>query len=125
MTHRAQCAQLHARPALYGLKPSYGEAVTFLRGYDLATDGGALRGFTEWLVVRSGHRTSLAWPALALRTALAVPPDASFSAGALTEEQDRAAFDALFTLLDEFFAATQSPMALARMYSDYRALMED
>ncbi|MER7820461.1 hypothetical protein [Streptomyces sp. NPDC096153] len=42
----------------------------FLIGFDGGRSGGLLRGFTEWLIVRKGERSSFGWQALVLEEAL-------------------------------------------------------
>lgn len=40
-----------------------------LTGYDLALEGGVLRGLREWVITRLRGASNLAWPGLVLRAA--------------------------------------------------------
>ncbi|NJL73004.1 MAG: hypothetical protein HC888_16375 [Candidatus Competibacteraceae bacterium] len=42
----------------------YAQVVAGIVGFDYATQGGALMGFREWLVMRSGALSNLAWFAI-------------------------------------------------------------
>lgn len=111
---------IRLRPALFGLDGSFTQSVTFLLGLDLGCAGGLLRGFTEWLVVRRGHDTSLRWNALILEAAF---PDAGIRRpDSLGQDEDKRATECLFSLLVEFLEVRESPVDLARMYSAYFAL---
>lgn len=86
---------------MYGLDGSYGDYVTYLYGYDAGTQGSALLGFREWLLLRLGRRSSFVWSSLI--TELAVPGDSgSFGYRGLDEEQNRTAVRALFQFLGDF-----------------------
>ncbi|MFJ2557758.1 MULTISPECIES: hypothetical protein [unclassified Streptomyces] len=114
---------VRARPGLYGLDGSYNNAFMFLTGFDVARSGGFLRGFTEWLVVRKGECSSFGWQSLVLDEAL---PDVEAHGWnklqQLTPRQEQKAVDLLLALLLEFMALRNDAMALARVYSQYRAL---
>lgn len=53
MSDRQFVEQLRAGPGMYGLNGTYHPTAMLLVGFDLARDGGLLRGFREWLTVRS------------------------------------------------------------------------
>jgi hypothetical protein len=113
---------VRARPQMFGLDGSYDAYVAFLTGLDLGNAGGVLRGFKEWLTVRTGRPSSLAWTALVRRIALGVGANENLPR-TLGPDQEREAVDGLFRLLDEFRRECQSsPSELARMYSRYTAL---
>lgn len=61
MHHKSLIEQVRARPALFGLDGTYALSIAFLTGVDIGASGGLLRGFNEWLVVRSGKPSSLGW----------------------------------------------------------------
>ncbi|MEU2759142.1 hypothetical protein [Streptomyces sp. NPDC007094] len=112
-----------ARPGLYGLGGSYRGAVMFLTGFDEARSGGLMRGFTEWLVVRRGERTSFGWPALVLDEAF--PDVEGWGWNKLedsTQQKEQEAVELLLSLLLEFLAVRDEVTALARMYAQYDAL---
>ncbi|MBT2389049.1 hypothetical protein J7E87_06340 [Streptomyces sp. ISL-1] len=112
--------QLRARPGMYGLNGTYHPTAMLLIGFDLARDGGLLRGFREWLIVRKGERSSLVWYALVFQEAL--PGVSLRNWGRLEPEQDQRAVDHLFSLVLEFLDVRGDTAALARMYAEYHAL---
>ncbi|MEU9240574.1 hypothetical protein [Streptomyces shenzhenensis] len=92
---------VRTRPGMYGLDGSYGNYVTYLYGYDAGTQGSALLGFREWLLLKLGRQSSFVWSSLI--TELAVPgASGSFGHRGLDEEQDRRAVKALFQFLEDF-----------------------
>ncbi|MFE3907722.1 hypothetical protein ACFXPY_47905 [Streptomyces sp. NPDC059153] len=114
---------VRSRPRLYGIDGSYHGAVMFLVGFDEARSGGLMRGFTEWLVVRKGERSSFGWQALVLDEAL--PDVESWGWSKLnkaTSKQEQGAVELLLSLLVEFLAVRDDVIALARMYSQYYSL---
>ena len=98
-------------------KVTYDTVSSFLLGYQLATDGGALTGFHEWLVVRIRRGDNLAWTALVLYAAF---PD---SANPLVELKkpgsDEVAVKVLGHLLNEFWSQTSSRDGLRQVFVDY------
>lgn len=95
----------------------------FLTGFDEARSGGLMRGFTEWLVVRRGERTSFGWPALVLDEAF--PDVEGWGWNKLedsTQQKEQEAVEILLSLLLEFLAVRDEVTALARMYAQYDAL---
>ncbi|MEU9447650.1 hypothetical protein [Streptomyces sp. NPDC048277] len=92
---------IRTRPGMYGLDGSYGNYVTYLYGYDAGTQGSALLGFREWLLLKLGRHSSLVWSSLI--TELAVPgASKSFGYRGLDEEQNQTAVQALFKFLGDF-----------------------
>jgi hypothetical protein len=53
-------------PKMYLSKMEFNVAAGFLQGYDLATEGGLLIGFREWLILQVGYGNNLSWPELVL-----------------------------------------------------------
>jgi hypothetical protein len=51
---------------MYIQSPTFETVTALIQGYDLATSGGLLVGFREWLEMEAGEVSSLAWSALAL-----------------------------------------------------------
>ncbi|MFJ4784357.1 hypothetical protein [Streptomyces sp. NPDC088794] len=111
------------RPSLFGLNGCYYPTAMFLEGFDMASSGGLLRGFTEWLVVRGGECSSLHWHVLVLQRAL---PEFEFRGwkhlGPLHPDQDREATESLLSLVLEFLDVRDDPRQLAQMYTQYEAL---
>jgi excisionase family DNA binding protein len=97
--HRELLRMVRKRPGMYlGTGDlDFRRLIAFLAGLDLGA--GLLDGFREYLILRLGERSSLWWASLALR--LTVPHASPMPAG---EDDDRAAVDGLFDLLDEFLA---------------------
>ncbi|GAA4009813.1 hypothetical protein GCM10022384_64090 [Streptomyces marokkonensis] len=115
--------QLRARPSMYGLDGSYYPTATYLLGLDQALSGGLLRGFDEWLSVRSGEHSSLAWVARVVKDSV---PDFELrnrgSLSELTAEQNQRAVEELFSLVLAFLRVRDDRQALAGMYVQHRAL---
>jgi hypothetical protein len=118
MDYRTQFQAIHKRPQLYGLNGSYGQYCAYLEGLDAGNDGRLLTGFREWLVTRRGDGNNLTWRGLVIHLAR---PDGPAAGRAAVESADRdpAVIDALFALLDEFFALRVGPQDLVRVYDDY------
>ncbi|MGH3736279.1 MAG: hypothetical protein ACRDT6_11760 [Micromonosporaceae bacterium] len=100
MDYRELFANVAKRPRMYGLDGSDAAAVAFVSGVQAATSGLALTGFREWLQVRLGEVSSLAFDALVARTG-----------------QD------LFGCLDEFLAVRDSGHGLESIYDAYLELL--
>ncbi|MGH3647066.1 MAG: hypothetical protein ACRDTM_07810 [Micromonosporaceae bacterium] len=96
MDYRELFAAAAKRPRMYGMDGSDGAAVAFVSGVNVASGGLALTGFTEWLQVRVGRVSSLAYPGLVAETG-----------------------SDLFTCLDEFLAERDSTDGLAAIYHAY------
>ena len=72
----------------------------FVCGFDLATGGGALEGFHEWLVVKLGRGNNSAFTELVLE--LAFPEAESPRDQLRTGAGDKRATDLLLAFLEEF-----------------------
>jgi hypothetical protein len=88
--------------------------VACLVGLDLGTRGGLLQGFREYLILRLGQEPSLWWPGLAIT--VTVPSAAPWPD---TEDDQRAAVDGLFNLLDEFLAEFPEGRGRGRLFHEY------
>jgi hypothetical protein len=103
---------------MYVQQPTYGALSALVLGYDLASAGGVLCGFREWLIPRLGSGSNLAWPALVLRITF---PEESNPEEALRSdaEKDKRAIDGMFRLIDEFLATRARPEGMRRVFFDY------
>ncbi|MER7820463.1 hypothetical protein [Streptomyces sp. NPDC096153] len=120
MADKQLVEQLRARPGMYGLNGTYHPTAMLLLGFDLARDGGLLRGFREWLIVRKGEPSSAVWYALVFQESL--PGVSLRNWGHLEPEQDQRAVDHLFSLVLEFLDVRDDSDSLARMYAEYHSL---
>ncbi|MEU2496504.1 hypothetical protein QRN89_10395 [Streptomyces chengbuensis] len=120
MADKQLIEHLRARPGIYGLNGTYHPTAMLLLGFDLARDGGLLRGFREWLVVRKGEPSSAVWYALVFQESL--PGVSLRNWGRLEPEQDQRAVDHLFSLVLEFLDVRDDSDSLARMYAKYQSL---
>lgn len=78
---------------------NFSEACTFVSGFDAATDGGLLDGFSPGSSIGPrATRPELAWMSLVFRHAF---PSEHPSMRATTPEDDEVAIAALFSLLDD------------------------
>jgi hypothetical protein len=111
---RELCGQIHERPGIYGLERRYSQAVLFISGADALTQGALLAGLTEWLTIRHGRRSSMAWPGFVLEEALGDTPTLD-GAGHLADHDEEVAFEVLFDLLEGFFAARLETEGLQRI----------
>lgn len=100
--------------------PAYATISALMAGYDLATSGGALAGFREWLIPRVGGRNNLGWPELALFVVFpeAVDPEEVLSS---RPDGDSRAREGLLALMELFLVARASPNGLRRIFLDYEA----
>jgi hypothetical protein len=97
-------------------------AAAFIQGFDLASNGGALVGFREWLVVKLGYGNNLAWSESALRLAF---PDAEAPRQCLLQSgEQKRAVELLFRLLEEFWQEREAPHGLRRIYLKYQAWLQ-
>lgn len=92
--------QVCAQPEMFVIKGSYLEITALLTGYDLATNGGALVGFREWLTVRMDGGGNMTWPQQAL--AATFPNSPNVDPLLLTAADNRSALKMLQELLMEF-----------------------
>jgi hypothetical protein len=102
--HRRLFSDVRERPSAYGLNGSYGQAVAFVTGCDASTSWQLLANFRKWLAIRLGYGENLVWPELVRRLAL-LPPAKNSPSDDLDSEQESAAVNMLFDLLDAFLAA--------------------
>jgi len=108
MDTRKRLADVRRRTDAYGLDGSFREYVAFVNGYDMAwndtqDDHRLLAGFSRWLGEQLGGGGNVVWWNLVLRLALPeMPVDTAHRD--LNADQDRAASDTLFTLLDHYLS---------------------
>jgi hypothetical protein len=107
--------EVRRRPGMYFLEDNFDVVAAFVLGCDLANEGGILAGFREWLVVRLGHSSNLAWRSLVLDFAF---PDASNPEAELARgvENHRRAIRTLWSLLSEFEIAREERSALRKIF---------
>ncbi|MEE6261261.1 hypothetical protein [Plantactinospora sonchi] len=113
--YRELFALVRKRPLMYLVRADYSSAVAFVLGCHVAEEA-VLTGFREWLVTRVGCGSNLTWWSLILRLTDPVGPK---NARELDPESDGKAFEALFSLLDEFLALRAEPDGLQRIYRAY------
>jgi hypothetical protein len=94
-------ADLRRVPGMFVWHVSYDTLISFIDGYDTALQGGALRGFREWLVVKNNGGGNLTWSGLVLCLAF---PDAEdpFEALNASPESQKRALNKLFDLIEAF-----------------------
>ena len=109
---------LRMRPGMYVQEPTYATLCAFVLGYDLALDGGVLRGFREWLITRLGDANNLAWPALVLRAAFPGAPNPEAEVHSSTASQKQA-INVLFELIGEFDRLRAEPDGMRRIFAAY------
>lgn len=122
--HRELFEKVRKYTGMWLDEETYGSATAFVSGYDAACEGGLLAGFKEWLVVRVGSGTNLAWSALVLHAAF---PDHSSPQEALDPDPrvHRQAIETLFRLLAEFEDARAGSDGLRRIYSAFEQWVHD
>jgi hypothetical protein len=98
----------------------FDKLVAFVVGLDLGTRGRLLDGFREYLILRLGEESSLSWDGLAVK--VTAPGAAPRPANA---EDDRAAVDGLFELLDEFLAEFPEGRSRQRLHHEYLLWKQD
>jgi hypothetical protein len=103
---------------MYLEEETYAAAAGFVMGYDEACEGGLLAGFREWLILRLGMGSNLAWPALVLHAAFpqAESPQAETNSG---PKAQRHAIDTLFGLVAEFDDVRAKHDGLRKVYLAY------
>ena len=118
MDYRELFAQVRQRPEMYGVQNSFHSFCAFLHGVDAGNDWQLFTGFREFLAVRAGLGTNLAWPGLIMRLAF---PNASAPLLELLDdpEQERAAVDTLFSCLDEFLERRAKVGEVERIFEEY------
>lgn len=112
--HAELFEKVRSRTGMYFTEETYPVVAAFVLGYDMACEGGVLSGFREWLVMRVGSGSNLAWSALVLDCAFpdSHPPEEALSAG---PKAQRHAIDTLFALLAEFEQERSRPDGLRRI----------
>jgi hypothetical protein len=105
------------RPGMYVAKVDFDSVAAFIAGFNLATNGGLLVGFREWLIVKLGYGNNLVWDALVLK--LTFPEAESASNQLLQAEQQKRAVESLFQLLEAFLQEKNSPDGLRRIFISY------
>ncbi len=115
MDHRQMLRSVRLRPGMYfgGSTLRYDQLVAFVTGVDMGSQGALLAGFREFLILKYDGGSNLWWSALVMRLRV---PDASIP---LETEDDQAAVNGLFDLLDEFLAETGSAFGATRIYHEY------
>ena len=120
MDYRTLFPQVRRRPEMYGVQNSFRSFCAFLQGVDAGNDWQLFTGFREFLALRVGFGTNLAWPGLILR--LAFP---EISSGVLDPLKDpgkeRIAVDTLFRCLDEFLEQRAETGGTERIFEAYFA----
>jgi hypothetical protein len=99
---------------MHGLDGSYATVTAYVLGCDAGSSGAILTGFREWLIVRPGSGSNLAWPALIRHL---TPQGRTHP---LTPDADAAAVTTLFQLLDEFLEQCEQPDSLLKIYAAYQ-----
>jgi len=112
--YRDLLASVRQRPSMHGLDGSCAAVTAYVLGCDAGSSGGILTGFREWLIVRLGSGSNLAWPALIRHL---TPQDRTHP---LTPDADAAAVTTLFQLLDEFMEQREQPDSLFKIYTAYQ-----
>ena len=120
--HRELFENVRKRTGMFFRNETYDVVAAFVYGYDQAYEGGLLRGFREWLIVRLRTGSNLAWPALVAHAAFpnAKSPQNEVCVDAATE---RRAIDTLFDLLGEFDEVVGKHDGLKDIFREYEAYM--
>lgn len=106
------------RPGMYVQEPTYAVLSAFVRGYDLALDGGPLCGFREWLVARLGYANNLAWEGLVLEAAFPDAPNPQAEVRSSTANQQHAV-RVMFELIAEFQTLRAESDGMRKIYAQY------
>lgn len=102
---------------MYLPDPAYASVAALVQGYDLATEGGVLTGFREWLIPRVDGGNELSWESLVLRLAF---PEVVDPHRALADEgANTHAIDLLFKLIADFDDERRARNGLRRIYKNY------
>jgi hypothetical protein len=111
--------EIRSRPAMYFAPVDFDVAAAFVGGFDLASNGGALAGFEQWLIVRVGKGNNLAWSSLVLHL---IFPESRSPRQQLAEIDDHTdTVDKLFRILDEFWTDREAPEGLRRILLRYES----
>ena len=109
-------ASVLKRPSMYLPTASYDAVVTYLLGYDAATQGGLLVGLREWLIVKLRDGNNLAWPALVLDLMQRVR-----SRESTVDDAEKRAVAFLHETLEQFFSERDARGGMRRIYGMYEA----
>lgn len=124
MKDRDLLVRIQENPSGFGLNGTYHSTAMFIEGYDLARDGGVLRGFNEWLSVRAGELSSQHWIRRLLSEAI---PDFRFQGFEnlrLTPDEDRLCLAHLLSSVIEFLAVRDGWRTFSKMYAEFHTLVE-
>jgi len=117
MTLPLALQKFRERPLMYISNETFGEVVAFISGFDVASHGGTLGGFREWLIVKFDGGNNLSWSALVLDCFALQQP----GAGKLVTASDNlAAIAYLFETLDQFMNEQRTPEGVRRVYVRYQ-----
>ena len=108
--------RVREHPGMY-FRAEFHVATAFIGGFDLASEGGLLVGFREWLIIRLGYGNNLDWAALVVR--LTFPEAQSPSDHLRAEDNQKLAIESLFHLLEAFLKERESPDGLRRIFVRY------
>jgi hypothetical protein len=93
---------------------SFEKVVAYLEGLNSGTHGRLLEGLREYLMLRLREDSNLWWPGLVIKTR-----DPNASARPSSPEEDRAAVDTIFDVLDEFLAEFPVERSRKSLYREY------
>lgn len=103
MDYRALFSSVRRRPEMYGVQNSFPAVCAYLNGVDAGTEGKALAGFREYLVLRAGKGNNLVWEGLVRH--IAFPGNDHLPSDYLADpDRERHALETLFDVLDDFLA---------------------
>ena len=121
MNYRELFSLVHERPGMYGLDGSFKHFYIFVMGCDAGTSWSLLAGFREWLIVQLNEGDNLVWPALVELIAL---PSRKQICEPLDADENTAAVETLFRLLDEFLELRKGYQGLPNIFQEYIAWRE-
>jgi hypothetical protein len=104
------------KPGMFVQDHSYSSVCAFIFGFDCANGGGALTGFTEWLLCHEDKWTNMPWFSL-VRHQFGVDPDPSSPLSAIDSEALR--FELANQL--EAFQADLKKDGIVRVFTRYAA----
>ena len=106
-----------SRPSMFVPAVEFDVLAAFILGFDAASNGGAVVGLREWLVVQVGGCDNLAWTELVLR--LAFPDAESPRQKLLDQANQQQAVERLVALLNAFWEKRGSHTGLEQIYFEY------
>lgn len=116
-SYRELFSLMAARPRMYLMRDDFPTVVAYVEGCDQGNARALLAGFREWLITQAGCGDNLVWWSLVLKLAL---PESADDPGNLTPENDTAAKQTLYRLLDEFLELRDEHDGLPRIYAAYQ-----